>query len=774
MSDCLDDTRATGRSTLPRALTYLLILGDGALIAFALQFRKVEQRNDFLWNLSLLILGVTLIMSVFWLWRAWGRTLQYVFNRTPRKAEEAALFPLVPPLLLIFYPLCGGIALPIRLASAASAIVILCLAATLWDLVAEWERFRRPGFKEALTICLYVCASLATLAFGNLAHNVQKEWVEAREQANFALRPKKVSVDHDVRRALAVNAFSKLHYEEKLRERPSLVFSLALEESSDLWGEYSVSVRASSSGKARDFRVGLDDLSEGPPERWSDYSIDLREFQGREIELNVDVRRNWRWDLNSLLSLLDRQPYLPPAWHWKQEAWKSFYMTPPRIVYGLDEEEEDFNIILISLDTLRADHLSFYGYPRDTMPNLASIAREGVLFTNFFSPSTYTLPAHMSLFTSQYPSTHGIFSKNDQIVSLRFQTLAELLRSAGYYSVALTDGGFVSSNYGFHQGFDSYRDGGKDSSQGFGIERKITSAIKWLEEHGRQKFFLFLHTYEIHDYVNNRDEHRPFYATDYDGRLDGSFGNLIHPRSEDLRKDFRISAEDTEYMENLYDGSLRYTDERLGELFAALRDMELYDKTLILITSDHGESFGELHNDGQTVAWAHGIAPYESQIHIPLIMKMPATFGATPSIVHDDYSLVDVMPSLADMLRLSPRKQLQGTSWMPSVNQEEAKPGAYPIFAQARAEINGMSGVRFNGLKYIRRDELEELYDLNSDPQELSNLRDDPLFADKLAQLSKTLDEHAEQAKGLRKAGKTGKSIPKRLEKQLEALGYFN
>lgn len=756
-----------------RLVSCSVLLMGAALLAFAVQYRKLELGNDEMWNLSFPILALTFLFSLLFAWKAWTRILQYLFNRAPRRAGEAALLPIAALILLLFYPLCGGIPLDIRFASAFVVVVLASFAVMLLDVVPEWNGIRGPAPREALAIALCVSASLATLALGNLTHNIQKDWVATMERLESSRRLERISLNGDVRSALIADRLDRFDWEERLKDRPYLVFSLALRENADMWKEQVVVVRAGSVGGKREIRIGFDELLETAGERWKDVVIDLREFGNRDIRLRVAVERDWRRIVPSSPRTAASRAFTPLAWRWESRTKELFYITPPRIVHG-PGEEKDFNIILISLDTLRADHLGFYGYRRETAPNLALIAQEATVFTNFFSTATYTLPAHMSLFSSLYPSAHRIYRKDFGISHLKFRTLAELVKDAGYYTAAFTGGGFVSSTYGFHQGFDSYRDGGRESVHGFGVENRVREALSWLEQYGRLKFFLFLHTYEIHDHVGNRQEHRQFYVTDYDGRLEGPYLKLVHPRAVDKRKSFKIRDEDIRYMEDLYDGAIRHTDRHLGELFDVLRDMGLYDNTLILITSDHRESFGELHDDGEMAAWTHGNPAYESQIRIPLIMKMPRSLGISPRVVDCEFSLVDVMPSLADMLELKPQTPLQGISWAKAVDGAEPEGHHRPILVMNHPNIDHKCGVRVDGLKYIRHQGQDELYDLGSDPGEFRDLSENPAFAEELTRLSGILRKHFAESEGLQRVPESRGPIPKELEKQLEALGYLN
>ncbi len=303
-------------------------------------------------------------------------------------------------------------------------------------------------------------------------------------------------------------------------------------------------------------------------------------------------------------------------------------------------------VILISLDTLRSDHLACYGYGRDTSPNIDLLARDGVRFAENWAASSWTLSSHVSMMTSRDTINHGVCAP-DLSLDPATPTLAELLKAKGFYNAAFTGGGYVSGFYGFNKGFDSFRvvSGVVEADA---AARLSGEATRWIERNLDRDFFLFLHTYQIHTPYKAEKPWGLRYLRPESGltELDMTpFGvndeKLYRSLPEELRGD--IVA--------LYDGEIRYTDECLiGPLVAKLKALGVYDRTMIVLTSDHGEEFFD-HG-----GWLHNHGVYEEVIRVPLIVKF---FGSRNAgrVVRAPAFGVDVMPTIADELGIKVRPQ---------------------------------------------------------------------------------------------------------------------
>ncbi len=297
------------------------------------------------------------------------------------------------------------------------------------------------------------------------------------------------------------------------------------------------------------------------------------------------------------------------------------------------------NVILIVVDTLRADHVGCYGYQRETTPNIDRLAEESLVFKKAISAAPWTAPSLACLMTSISPAVLGythVAPKLDEEIL----TLAEIFKQNRYVSKGIISHVFASSSFGFDQGFDSYD---QENAKGHGhvSSPSITEkAVSFIEDLPGERFFLFLHYFDPHhNYILHEDFN--FYP-DYDGPL-YSGQSLIR----EIRKIAQsLSAEDIEYLKALYDSEIRFTDFHLGILFERLKEKDLYEDTLIVLTSDHGEEFCERGD-----YWiGHTKTLYQELIHVPLILKLPGQ--RNQKIFDQSVGLIDLMPTLVNYLSL--------------------------------------------------------------------------------------------------------------------------
>jgi arylsulfatase A-like enzyme len=275
-----------------------------------------------------------------------------------------------------------------------------------------------------------------------------------------------------------------------------------------------------------------------------------------------------------------------------------------------ESDLKDYNIILISIDTLRADHLHCYGYERDTSPNIDRIASESIVFENAVSQSAWTLPAHASMLTGLLPSEHGlIFYDNEGLGNKKgfgtldgnITTLAEILKTFAYTNVSYNGGAWIDPAFGLRQGFDIYRWGGRY------FKDNVPKSISWIKANPDKKFFLFLHAFDVHAPYNASPEFNVFYQ--YRGSFPAEKITFYTIES--------LESPEYEYIVSQYDAGIRRADHDLGPLFDLLRERELSKKTILIITSDHGEMLGERGK------WDHIYPLYEELIRVPLIIKIP-------------------------------------------------------------------------------------------------------------------------------------------------------
>ncbi len=365
------------------------------------------------------------------------------------------------------------------------------------------------------------------------------------------------------------------------------------------------------------------------------------------------------------------------------------------------------NVILVSLDTVRADHLHYMGYQRETSPTLDRLAREGVYFTNCISQAPWTTPSHFSILTSTYPTTHGAnqpVQNKSRRWNVRLPTMAEILVERGYSAVAFTGRGSISAEYGFLKGFDFYNETKRDDATGGDVEGVTAKAVRWLRRNKSRTFFLFFHTYEPHAPYD--DDH---YVADA--------GQLSAVEEKIAR----------------YDGDIRRADAYLGKLIEALEELSLLDDTLLVVTSDHGEELDEARWDTE---WTHGHSLYDELLEVPLIFH---GLGGDDQGVRVDHQVrsIDVLPTILDDLGISGADStFQGESLRGMIEGTLREP--LPAYSEATTYGTERESLRSGGYKYIHRrsygrliysDSLglrmtpvHELYDLDQDPGETRNL----------------------------------------------------
>ncbi|MDP2632254.1 MAG: sulfatase [Candidatus Curtissbacteria bacterium] len=387
------------------------------------------------------------------------------------------------------------------------------------------------------------------------------------------------------------------------------------------------------------------------------------------------------------------------------------------------------NVVLISVDTLRQDHLSLYGYGRKTSPNLDEFAKNARVYQNFYSSAPWTLPSFASLFTSDYPQNIKMQIGTD-VLAEKYTTIAEVLNENGYETVGINSATFVSKARGFSQGFDSFRSfEPKENHQD--IDLIIPEAMKWLGNNRSKKFFMFLHTFQVHD---------PYCPP---GEFDQFGGDLpsatkcvdVNMIAKNNRGEKVLPIEELERFVSLYDGEILFTDYMLGELFKTLGKLNLDKKTIVIVTADHGEEFGERGNWG-----VHSYSLYNELIRVPLIIKAP---NFDPGREEKPASIVDIAPTILDLVGLQKSVEFKGTSlrnigqdhvvYAQTSNVSTVNRYLDRIYSEVRSiplKIRGAEApitresVMQNGWKLIadNTNGKKELYDMRSDPLEKNNL----------------------------------------------------
>lgn len=417
------------------------------------------------------------------------------------------------------------------------------------------------------------------------------------------------------------------------------------------------------------------------------------------------------------------------------------------------------NIILITLDTTRADHLGCYGYKRPTSPNLDKLAGESVLYTKAIAPSSWTLPSHASLFTGKFTSSHG--ARYDPEGPLRLLnaikgpeawriyrarglaqdevTLAQILKETGYTTGAVAGGPWLKRVFGLDKGFEYYDDAQISTLNGRLARQVTTSAANWVDKSRKKEFFLFL---------NYFDPHTPY------GPPEG-FAWAFLPKGAKLgiRK---LSAKEKIA---LYDAEILYMDHYIGKLLQRLKDLNLYENTWIIVTADHGELLGEHGKFG------HGHYLFQEELHIPLFLKYPGT-EVSPARKDGQLQLTDVFAMILKRLGIEIPNGLQAGA--PPQIGHPLLAETYPLEMISR---DGHWRALFEGeLKFIWNSKGNHLlFNLGNDPRERVNLtaRKPQLAARMLA----GLDQYLAKLPGPGPAA-PAQELDEETKKALESLGY--
>ena len=398
--------------------------------------------------------------------------------------------------------------------------------------------------------------------------------------------------------------------------------------------------------------------------------------------------------------------------------------------------EKSPNVVLITIDTLRADHLGCYGYQQIKTPNIDALAADGVRFARAFTPVPVTLPSHSAMLTGTYPMLSGMHDFAANKLSPDQPTLATALKQAGYVTGAVVAAAVLDSRFGLNHGFDFYYDHFEFSR----LEEKnldemerpgnlvADRALDWLGKNAGKKFFLWMHLYDPHYPYTPPEPYRREYAT------------------------------------RPYDGEIAFDDEQVGRLILFLKEEGLYQNTLIVLAGDHGESLGE-HGEK-----THGFFIYNATLHVPFIVHLPGK--ASVRVVDDPVSLVDLMPTALAAAGVEIPSAVQGRNLLPVIRGEtpDHDRAVYnetflPRIHFNWSELRGAQNAKYHFIDAPK----PELYDLARDPGELQNL-----FSDKKAvgeeMRAKLAGLIRDYSAGKEMAEKTG--LDPALMERLKSLGY--
>ena len=429
------------------------------------------------------------------------------------------------------------------------------------------------------------------------------------------------------------------------------------------------------------------------------------------------------------------------------------------------------NIVFVTLDTTRADHLGLYGYFRDTSPALDAFGRRAIVFERSIVPMATTLPTHTSLFTSTQPLEHGVLANTTQggsrfVPSARLRTFAQVAGAAGWRTAAFVSSAVLKRGSGIESGFahfDAPTRAERDA------EATTRAALAWLESTREGPFLLWVHYFDAHWPYAPPPAYAAMFATSRE--LEDAIAARGIPRT--VLRPLAYQSEETRVSINLYDGELRFQDDQLARLLAALEARPDWGRTVVVIAGDHGEGLGQ-HGEA-----AHG-GTWEEQLHAPLLMRIP---GEAPRRVDTLVTAVDVIPTLLGRLPASPLGELLPQASGRDVLASGAR--SLPVFSQDTGRERNATEQRYalttDRWKFFRVEQGDgsvrhQLFDRSSDPFELSDVSaGHPEVTEPLAAaLQLTLAAQREKGSALHdgQAPATTPSDPELLE-QLRALGYL-
>lgn len=418
-----------------------------------------------------------------------------------------------------------------------------------------------------------------------------------------------------------------------------------------------------------------------------------------------------------------------------------FFIHPSRQSVHIQDPGEvcsKCNIVLISVDTLRYDRLGINGYKKPTSPNIDRFFGKSFIFKNAYAEAPWTLPSHAAMLTGVYPKKLNVELTTD-LLAPEGISLARILKNSGYNTAAFSTGPFVTADQGFGQGFEFFK-----HYQDWQDAKTITKdSIDWLKENKKSKFFLFIHAFQVHDPYAPEKKFAKQVDPNYKGNLNSVDISKIAAINAGREK---LSPADLERISLLYDGEIAQLDYYLSKVFEKINSLGLQKNTIVILTSDHGEEFGERGLWG-----AHGYSVYDELLHIPLLIKIP---NATAQAAQVDSltGLIDIPPTILGLLGIEPQTNFDGINLARLFVNKEANServinaetaidkkimvenvvaayqniltGNYiPVTRQPQVSIPKAKMARYKNYKLIQNfDGSLEFYDITNDPQEKQNL----------------------------------------------------
>ena len=469
--------------------------------------------------------------------------------------------------------------------------------------------------------------------------------------------------------------------------------------------------------------------------KWIDERVDLTEFADEDVALEL------------------RTESPSPQKHYV--AWSS-----PEI-YNVEAKRSQPNIILMSIDTFRYDRLN-----DKTAPNLMALTRQSLVYRNAYCTFPSTLSSHTSVMTGLYPANHQVSRPHKEIIRTKqipqhLQTIAQMAHQAKYFTAGITDGGFVASFFGFDRGFDQYSE---NLHEGRSDVATIRNAIAWLNQNHDRPFFLFLHSYEVHEPFNPpKDVFEKLFpkpAVDQPPVISMDWLDKV------VRGDIKPTEQQKEFVRQCYDAEVYFFDQNFGRLMRELKQRNLDQNTVILIFADHGEQFFDRNE-----TFGHGKTLDLEEIQVPIILHIP---GRQNEERTDVVSLVDIFPTIAQIIQSQGPPQLDGLSLLePS---DSKKRWNRSIYYEVLYGDEARWGTQTREFKLVldKKKGAEYFYDLRKDPKQRQNLAaTSSRSLEMMKQLLASYVQKSTTPTDWAKAGQNEKQETGELREQLKALGYI-
>jgi arylsulfatase A-like enzyme len=421
------------------------------------------------------------------------------------------------------------------------------------------------------------------------------------------------------------------------------------------------------------------------------------------------------------------------------------------------------NVILISLDTLRADHVGCYGYSRPTTPVIDELAARGVVFERAIANSPWTLPSHASMLTGFRPRHHGVRSP-EKALPEGFQTLATELLANGSQTMAIVNSFYLSHRFGLHRGFLQFKKF-QTKSKGDRVRSgadQVDLAMKWITQNGEKPFFLFLHNYDVHSDYDPSPEFAEMFVRPYSGSANGTTHYLRKVR----RGNANLDADGVQHVVDLYDAGIREIDHELGRLFEFLGNTGLLSRTLVIVTSDHGEEF--LEHGGVL----HGRTMYREVLEVPLIIAGPGVPEGRR--VGQLVQLTDIFATVLELMGVEDAPSTDGTSLVAAWTKDSDTTSDRHAYAEADYKRK----IGDDTLEMIRSERFKLIFERPTKAMWLYHLAVDPgEQVDVAAENNEVAEDFLDDLQRLFESGLSGVALPELTPAETEALralGYVD